>query len=157
MLVVLIPDTHYRTTPSGSVHTMIITWHPYTILTTMCRGICCQCTHKPSKDIFISVPANSFQWGGGRKGKASPVTSRGVSTGLWWDSHISYIFSSQMAVRLSAFPRAGCALPPGRFLALISVRHWVKPRTIVQLEELCQLKNPMTSLGIKPTTFWLVA
>jgi hypothetical protein len=28
---------------------------------------------------------------------------------------------------------------------------------IVWLEELGKLKNPMTSSGLKPTTFWLVA
>jgi hypothetical protein len=33
----------------------------------------------------------------------------------------------------------------------------VDPRAIVQLEELGQLKNPLTSLGIKPATFQLVA
>jgi hypothetical protein len=41
-----------------------------------------------------------------------------------------------------------CALaalyPPGRFLVLISVRGWVDQRTIVWLEGLGQLKNPMT-------------
>jgi hypothetical protein len=34
---------------------------------------------------------------------------------------------------------------------------WVDPRAIVWLEGLGQLKNPMTSLGIRPATFWLVA
>jgi hypothetical protein len=31
------------------------------------------------------------------------------------------------------------------------------PRDIVQLEGLGKLKNPVTSLGIEPTTFWLLA
>jgi hypothetical protein len=53
-----------------------------------------------------------------------------------------------MVVRLSAL-HAGRPLPPGRFLVLISVRGWVNPRAIVQLEVLGQLKNPMTSLGIR--------
>jgi hypothetical protein len=55
-----------------------------------------------------------------------------------------------MEVRLSA-SRAGHPLPPGIFLVLISVR------AIVRLEELGQLKNPMTSSGIEPATFRLVA
>jgi hypothetical protein len=42
-------------------------------------------------------------------------------------------------------------------MALISVRECVHPRAIVQLEGLCQLKNSMTSFGIKAVTFQLVA
>jgi hypothetical protein len=61
-----------------------------------------------------------------------------------------------MAVRLSVL-HASHPLPPGRFLVLTSVRGCVNPRAIVQLKELGQLKTPMISLGIKPTTFWLVA
>jgi hypothetical protein len=61
-----------------------------------------------------------------------------------------------MAVRLSA-PRAGRPLSPERFLVFISVRGWVDPRAIVRLEGLDQLKNPMTSSGIEPATFRLVA
>jgi hypothetical protein len=61
-----------------------------------------------------------------------------------------------MAVRLSAL-HTGHFLPSGKFLVLISVRGWVDPKAIVQLEGLGQLKNPMTSLGIKPATFKLVA
>jgi hypothetical protein len=55
-----------------------------------------------------------------------------------------------MAVRLSA-------LPPGRFLVLISIRGWVGPRATVRVEGLNQRKNPMTSTGIEPKTFLLVA
>jgi hypothetical protein len=45
--------------------------------------------------------------------------------------------------------------PSQRFLVLIiCVRHCVEPRAIVQLEGLCQLKNPVTSLGFKPMTFY---
>jgi hypothetical protein len=36
-------------------------------------------------------------------------------------------------------------------------RGWVDTRTIVQLEGLGQLKNPMIPSGIEPATFWLVA
>jgi hypothetical protein len=66
---------------------------------------------------------------------------------------------SQKAVRLSAL-RAGHHRPPpipGGFQVLISVGGWVDPRVIVRLEGLCQFKNPMTSSGIKPATFQLVA
>jgi hypothetical protein len=40
-----------------------------------------------------------------------------------------------MAVSLSTL-RAGSPLPPGRFLVLVSVRSWVDPRAILQLEGL---------------------
>jgi hypothetical protein len=62
--------------------------------------------------------------------------------------------SSQLVVTLSTL-RAGSPLPIGRFLVLISIRGWVDLRAIVRLEELGQLKNPMTS-GIEPVTFRLV-
>jgi hypothetical protein len=61
-----------------------------------------------------------------------------------------------MAVRLSAL-QAVRLLPPGRFLVLISLRGWGESRVLVRLEGLGQLKNPMTSSGIEPATFWLVA
>jgi hypothetical protein len=61
-----------------------------------------------------------------------------------------------MAVRLSD-SRSGCPLHPARFLVLISVSGWVDPRTIVWLEGLGQLKNPITSSEIEPATFRLVA
>jgi hypothetical protein len=60
-----------------------------------------------------------------------------------------------MAVRLSVL-RAGRPLPPGRFLVHISVRVGVDPRAIVRLEGLGQLKNPITSSGVKPATYRLV-
>jgi hypothetical protein len=47
--------------------------------------------------------------------------------------------------------------PQEKFLVLISIRGRVKPRAIVQLEGLGQLKNPVTSSAIKPEAFWLVA
>jgi hypothetical protein len=60
-----------------------------------------------------------------------------------------------MAVRSTL--GAGLNLPPVRFLVLITVRDWVDPRAIVRLEELGQLKNPVTLPGIQPATFRLVA
>jgi hypothetical protein len=60
-----------------------------------------------------------------------------------------------MAKRLSALWPSR-PLHPGIFLVLTSVRGWVDPKAIGQLERLGQLKNPMTSSGIKPVTFWLV-
>jgi hypothetical protein len=65
-------------------------------------------------------------------------------------------YGSQMAVRLPAI-LAGSPLPPGRFVVLISVRGRVDPRSIVRLEGLGELKNPMTSSGIELATFLLVA
>jgi hypothetical protein len=62
-------------------------------------------------------------------------------------SYISYTNNLQKAVRLSAL-HTSCHLPPGRFLVPIS-----DPRAIVHLEGLGQLKNPMTSSGIKIVTF----
>jgi hypothetical protein len=61
-----------------------------------------------------------------------------------------------MAVWLSAL-HAGHLLPPGRFLVLISFRGRVDPRAIVQVGGLGQLKIPMTSSGIEPVNFQLVA
>jgi hypothetical protein len=61
-----------------------------------------------------------------------------------------------MVVRLSAL-RAGRPLPPGGFLVLISVRGRADSRATVRLEGLYQSKNPVTSSGIEPATFRLVA
>jgi hypothetical protein len=59
-------------------------------------------------------------------------------------------------MRLSA-PPAGRPLPPGKFLVLIPVTGRDDTRAIVWLEGLGQLNNPMTSSGVEPATFRLVA
>jgi hypothetical protein len=46
---------------------------------------------------------------------------------------------------------------PGKFLVLISVRGWVDPWAIVQLEGKGKLKNPMTLSWIEPVNVRLVA
>jgi hypothetical protein len=57
-----------------------------------------------------------------------------------------------MVVKLLAL-RAGHILPPRRFLVLILVTGQFDPGTIVRLERLGQLENPVASSGIEPATF----
>jgi len=73
-----------------------------------------------------------------------------------WGSQISRQLAHECGKVVS--PMHQMPLPPRKsFLVLISVRGWVNPRAIVQLEGLCQRKIPMTPSGIKPVIFWLVA
>jgi hypothetical protein len=53
--------------------------------------------------------------------------------------------------------RAGRPLSTGRLLVLISVKGLVDRSATVQLEGLGYLKDQMTSSGIEPATFRLVA
>jgi hypothetical protein len=77
--------------------------------------------------------------------------------GLWDVEAPTFSRQSAQRWRWSFPPYAPAALPPGRFLVLISVIGWVDPRGVVRLVGLGQLKNPMTSSGIEPTTFRLIA
>jgi hypothetical protein len=62
-----------------------------------------------------------------------------------------------MVVRLLAF-RARCPLYPlGIFMLLISVGGSFNLKTVVRLEQLSKLKNPMISSGFEVVTFQLVA
>jgi hypothetical protein len=72
------------------------------------------------------------------------------------ESHILKTIGSQMAVRLLAL-RAGYPLPLWRFLVLISVRGRVNHGAMARLEGLGILKHSMTSSGLEPATFRLVA
>jgi hypothetical protein len=45
---------------------------------------------------------------------------------------------------------------PRKVPVLISIRGWVDPRAIVQMEELGQMKSPMTSSVFEPTSFRFV-
>jgi hypothetical protein len=76
-----------------------------------------------------------------------------------WDIKAS-AFSRQLAHRWwwGCQPYAPATLyRSGRFLVPISARGWVNHRAIVCLEGLGQLKNPVTSLGMEPMIFQLVA
>jgi hypothetical protein len=91
------------------------------------------------------------------EGKAIRVTGW-RPTGLWDVEAVTFSRQSAHKWRWRCQPYTPLALNPlGRFLVLISVRGWVNTRDIVRLEGLGELKDPMTSSGIEPETFWLVA
>jgi hypothetical protein len=71
-------------------------------------------------------------------------------------SHIFKTVASQMAVRSALC--AGRPLRPGRYLVLISVRGRVDPQGHSAAGMIRSIeKNPITSSGIEPATFRLVA
>ena len=83
---------------------------------------------------------------------AIPVQALRVSGG--WGSQISWQSAHEDGKVVS--PMHQPPLPPQEiFLTLISVRSWIYPTAIMQLEELSQWKISMTPLGIKPLTFRL--
>jgi hypothetical protein len=53
--------------------------------------------------------------------------------------------------------QTGCPSPPGRSLVLIPVIVRGNPKVIMWLEGMGEVKNLMTSLGIKPAALKLVA
>jgi hypothetical protein len=70
--------------------------------------------------------------------------------------HIFETIGSQMKVWLSA-SSDGRPLSPRKIPGAHFCRGWVDPKAIVQLEGLGQLKNSMTSSGMEPASFRLVA
>jgi hypothetical protein len=74
-----------------------------------------------------------------------------------WGSHISRQLARESGKVVSPKHRPCLPLRQKILLILISVRDWVDPRTTVRPEGLCQWKIPMTSSGIEPATFRVVA
>jgi hypothetical protein len=63
----------------------------------------------------------------------------------WFEDFCLRGYNAHIVMRRRAL-RAGCPLPPGRFLVLISVRGWVDPRAIARLDGLCKLKKKSSDL-----------
>jgi hypothetical protein len=73
-----------------------------------------------------------------------------------WSSQISRQLAHEGGKVVSNYPLPAFTSQE-IFLVLTYVRSWVSPRSIVQLEGLCQWKILVTLSGIKPVTFWLAA
>jgi hypothetical protein len=94
----------------------------------------------------------------GKKSKAIPLTGREGPYGFE-TSRIPHFLDNRLTDdgEVVSLRRRPPFTPPGRFLVLISVTDCVDPRARVRLTGLGQLKNAMTSSGIEPATFRLVA
>jgi hypothetical protein len=100
-----------------------------------------------SQDTFISIEDNKQNC---IKGEATPVTGRGGPQGCE-TSRLPHFVDNRLTDggEVVSLTRRPAALYPQE-------DSWY-PRAIVRLERLGQLKNPMTSPGIEPVTFRLVA
>jgi hypothetical protein len=102
-----------------------------------------RCSHKSlciSHVIIIDCNSNAI-----------PVTGHGGPQG-YESSRLPHFLDNRFidgGEVVSLMPRLPFT-PRWRFLVLISVRGWVDSRATVRLEGLGQLKNQMTSSGIKP-------
>jgi hypothetical protein len=90
------------------------------------------CNHYPAILTHNSRAEQPLQHWAQLQSKAIPVTGCGGQR-VDMSRHILLDDGSQIVVRLSAL-RNSRPLPPGRFLVPISVRDWVDPRAIVQLQ-----------------------
>jgi len=110
------------------------------------------------KGLKVSSSANFLIRTKRGKSKATLVTGLDRPSGLWEVEAPRFWNNCHMKVASLSALRTGCLNSPrGIFLILVSVTDWVNPRAIVQAEELCQWKIPVTPFGIEPMTFCLVA